>query len=295
MIAWSHRCRKTLGEYRTDNGRCCTAVSQSVAGAQAGGDRRSSLPVRTNRSIDRLPPRRPASARDGVSTGAIRCEESVDQSPTGTPGAGCDPVGSGAGTGDSPRRRQRRVRDEGGLRGGPARLDLPWAAARSQDLADRGRCTGDRPGSEAWSSSGQSGRRDLLPCRPGGRAVAARRSRAALASRGATAADAVTECGRRRAGGGVVPYRRGRGACGPRPRPAGTPRRLRTGAGAVLQFCPTGSTAPSAKRTRLVPAAPIAAGGRGQVEGTARERRRRGVRGSVGRSVVLQKCPSRDS
>lgn len=40
-------------------------------------------------------------------------------------------------------------------------------------------------------------------------------------------------------------------------------------------------TAPSAKRTRSVPAAPIAAGERDQVGGSARERRRHGASGTV--------------
>jgi hypothetical protein len=38
----------------------------------------------------------------------------------------------------------RGSRDEGGVRGDPAGVDLPRAAAQPQDLADRRRCTGDR-------------------------------------------------------------------------------------------------------------------------------------------------------
>jgi integrase len=62
---------------------------------------------------------------------------------------------------------------------------------------------------------------------------------------------------------------------------------------------PTGQgrsrTAPPTKRSRAASTAPIAAGGRDNVSGPVRERRRRGARGPVGGSVVLQKCPSRDS
>ncbi|SEF36299.1 Site-specific recombinase XerD [Amycolatopsis pretoriensis] len=54
-------------------------------------------------------------------------------------------------------------------------------------------------------------------------------------------------------------------------------------------------TGQSAKRVRACAGAPIAAGGRDSASGAARERRRRGVRGAVSGSVVLQKCPSRDT
>lgn len=115
-------------------------------------------------------------------------------------------------------RRQRGVRDQGGLRGGPTGVDLPRATAQPQDLADRRRRTGDRPGPPARSPPGQPGHRDLLPRRPGGRAAAARRSRAPLAHRGTTAANTVTECGRRWAGGaGGPPLRHGGGHSPPRP------------------------------------------------------------------------------
>src|SRR4051812_13234866 len=51
-------------------------------------------------------------------------------------------------------RRQRGAWNEGGLRGGAARVDLSRAAAQPQDLADRGRCAGDRAGPPARSSPG---------------------------------------------------------------------------------------------------------------------------------------------
>jgi hypothetical protein len=85
------------------------------------------------------------------------------------------------------------------------RLTFQGAAAQSQDLADHGRRTGDRPGPAARSPPRQSGHRDLFPRRPGGRAAAAGRSRAPLAHRGPTTANAVTECGRQRAGGAGCP------------------------------------------------------------------------------------------